>query len=419
MIEYTNEQQKELKKIESKKMKKEFIKVAKVMIKNLNREMGQDFNGWWEQLKDYSLGKYKTEGIITPSVNLLQKINRKEIIIFSAGNKLEQTKVSNSDRKKLVVFPFDKIFLDYNFGIEMDDDFYAVCNGIFFQKEKEVIMVCMLWSYFNVITGEQKQKAINFGFKEEFMLQTENIQLDKLKTPFGERQTKRILNIIEKFVVAVGKKEYTTYKKWKPSGLVTKEIIYANDVSAHIRHFWPDSGRFKISYMSKEELIEKGYHIHEIVYRDGELRRDVPYTIIGAFVTGADKPKKEKNTTREIMKGRIFRQEQKLYEIIRDIFPKEFIKQHDRKAVKPLELDIYIRNLKLAFEYDGEQHFIREVCENVFHSDFDELQKRDRKKDIMCRDKGICLIRVKYDEKLSGRLVKAKLRKAGTNYGKQ
>lgn len=66
-----------------------------------------------------------------------------------------------------------------------------------------------------------------------------------------------------------------------------------------------------------------------------------------------------------------------------------------------MELDLYNEELKLAFEYDGEQHhrFI-----NYFHAsreDFIKQQKKDLLKQQLCIDNDITLIRVPYSIKLN------------------
>lgn len=68
---------------------------------------------------------------------------------------------------------------------------------------------------------------------------------------------------------------------------------------------------------------------------------------------------------------------------------------------KPLELDCYNSSIKLALEYDGEQHY---KYVSLFHKSPDDLAKqveRDALKDRMCRQMGITLVRVPYwiDEK--------------------
>ena len=73
-----------------------------------------------------------------------------------------------------------------------------------------------------------------------------------------------------------------------------------------------------------------------------------------------------------------------LYTIMCELFPNEEVKYNDRKTIKPLELDVYIPSLKLAFEYDGSH----------FHSQ-DDVTARDARKEELCKQKEITLYRVK------------------------
>ena len=62
-----------------------------------------------------------------------------------------------------------------------------------------------------------------------------------------------------------------------------------------------------------------------------------------------------------------------------------------------LELDGYCKQLKLAFDYDGIQHY---EYTNPFHKserEFNRQRKRDEMKDRKCKIHGTTLIRIKYD----------------------
>ena len=64
-----------------------------------------------------------------------------------------------------------------------------------------------------------------------------------------------------------------------------------------------------------------------------------------------------------------------------------------------LELDGYCENLKLAFEYDGAQHY---QFKELFHKtpeDFKNQQNRDLLKDQLCQQNNITLIRIPYTVK--------------------
>jgi len=143
----------------------------------------------------------------------------------------------------------------------------------------------------------------------------------------------------------------------------------------------------------------------------------VPFKIIGNFLVGEGKEKKEDNRRISVAKGRIWRSEQKVYNILKEIYPDKIIRRHDRRTLKGLELDFNLPELRLGIEYDGEQHFDRKVCEEVFKSDFDAQVRRDREKDKRCRRKKIKLIRIKYDEPLTKTHIRKKLNAVGIVFG--
>jgi len=62
-----------------------------------------------------------------------------------------------------------------------------------------------------------------------------------------------------------------------------------------------------------------------------------------------------------------------------------------------LELDGYCEELKLAFEYDGRQHY--EPWNKNKPEELIEVQKRDKLKDKLCKENDITLIRIPYWEK--------------------
>jgi len=388
-------------------LKKFIKKYGEAYKKNSVEGIPNSFNTFQKNMKLYEL-----QGLLNfESKTFFDKVKelKQETIIFNIDNNKVDENVSLSQ----VIIPFGNLFIGSNILFEMDDELYS-CEGFFVIEKENLLDIGYFWS---------KRIGDGYGFNR-FIINKDNLinpKFDETKVNFfnetSEERWSRDKIIIQKFWILfknilqnIAKKEYTTYQKWKPSGLITKEIIYSHDVSTHIRHFWKDSGRFKIPLMKQEKWESLGYLTRELIYHNGNIERDVPYIIIGSFIVGKDKLRKKENRTIEILQGKVWRNEQRLLEIVRELYPFEFIKRHDRKAVKPLELDIYIKNLNLAFEYDGKQHFDKKLCEEVFKSDFKELQKRDRKKDIKCRDKGIYLIRVKFDEKLNKANIKRKIK---------
>ena len=67
---------------------------------------------------------------------------------------------------------------------------------------------------------------------------------------------------------------------------------------------------------------------------------------------------------------------------------------------KTLFLDLYVPRLKLGIECQGKQHFEF----NKFHyqdaNAFREAKRNDRKKEEQCKELGITLIKINYNEKI-------------------
>ncbi len=103
---------------------------------------------------------------------------------------------------------------------------------------------------------------------------------------------------------------------------------------------------------------------------------------------------------------------EKLLEIVRELYPNQRIElEHNVASKGALFLDIYLPRLKIAFEFDGIQHF--EYNEH-FHGNkenFLKARRRDNEKDEQCEQQGITLIRVAYNEQMSKELVLGKLEK--------
>jgi len=97
-----------------------------------------------------------------------------------------------------------------------------------------------------------------------------------------------------------------------------------------------------------------------------------------------------------------------LLEIVRKIYPNQRIITEHHVGEKLL-VDIYIPTYRLAFEFDGEQHF---RYTEYFHGDrqgFVRAQKRDLRKDELCQNQDITLVRVAYNEQLEEENIRSKI----------
>jgi very-short-patch-repair endonuclease len=384
----------------------------------------ESFYSFFRTLKEYSIDerfKNDKERMSKELFEMFKGDKKREIIIFTP-NKERLDKITI--KKRQIKFPFDKIFLEYPIIKRISEDSIIICSGFLFFKPKEEnkknIMMCSIAYTFykkeNDDYLQYGQSISHLAFREEEIFELNDNPEHHYAEIENFRPTEyfflQIKEVIQKFVYTIEKKEYTSYKKWTPSGLIEKEIVYSYDRAGHKRHFWKDSGKFRLLDLPHEELIKKGYGIDEIVFRNNELRRDVPFKFINQTKVGD----KKDNQTNKIENRRIYllgkknlRIENKIFDILKQIFPDKLIRRHDRITLKGLELDFNIPELKIAIEYDGEQHFDKELYKKIYGEGFEAQVKRDKLKNKLCSKKNIKLIRIKYNEDISKRNIKKKL----------
>ena len=86
--------------------------------------------------------------------------------------------------------------------------------------------------------------------------------------------------------------------------------------------------------------------------------------------------------------GQRSKAEKILEEKLLDKFPTWNIIFNDRQILDGLELDVYIPHLKIGIEWNGIYHFIKMNNEEKFKN----IQNKDAKKLLLCKEKGIDLI---------------------------
>lgn len=78
----------------------------------------------------------------------------------------------------------------------------------------------------------------------------------------------------------------------------------------------------------------------------------------------------------------------------------------------PLQLDRYYPDLKLAFEFDGKQHEEYNKFIHKSKKNFDYYKECDKLKEKHCEDKGITLIRIAYNYKITEDAIQLDILKA-------
>ena len=101
-----------------------------------------------------------------------------------------------------------------------------------------------------------------------------------------------------------------------------------------------------------------------------------------------------------------------LLKIVRRLLPDYKVIHHYRGAeLEGLELDIWLPDLRVGIEYQGEQHY-RVVEPWGGKAGLERRIANDKRKRKLCRSLGYDLIEIKFSEKLSDQLVRSKLSQA-------
>lgn len=103
-----------------------------------------------------------------------------------------------------------------------------------------------------------------------------------------------------------------------------------------------------------------------------------------------------------------WKSEQQLFAIARKLYDDASYQYHE-KWLGNQSLDIYIPSINIAIEYQGEQHYKPvELFGGVEH--FHRQNKRDERKRQLCIKYGVKLIEWKYDEEISVKNFKKKIK---------
>ena len=96
-----------------------------------------------------------------------------------------------------------------------------------------------------------------------------------------------------------------------------------------------------------------------------------------------------------------------LFKIVQRLFPdKQVIRHYRPDWLEGLELDIYVPDIELGFEYQGQQHYHLNKAWGG-KKGLEKVKERDLKKRMICEDKKVRLIAVDYTEPLTEKHIKS------------
>lgn len=142
----------------------------------------------------------------------------------------------------------------------------------------------------------------------------------------------------------------------------------------------------------------------------GQVRRHYhPYVDLLVRAKTMDRRTARAETMRRLSISRWVREDE-LYEVIRKLFPDRTIRRESSPAwLGQQRLDIYLPELALAIEHQGEQHFfpIEAFGGQIA---LEKTQERDRRKRALCKENGVSIIDVRFDDPITMPSLRNRLR---------
>jgi len=345
---------------------------------------------------------------------------------FKLDNELAQLLWNTDSKLEYKHLPFPSIFLDTN--VEIDEDIWIRGMLLFDLGSKEAREDPRKFGFVSMGEGS-KEILINLIIQNrktnecyKFNLYSDGLAAkgttDKtLQSYFSsEKSKKKIRMFICSFLkflynpdVEVLDKIYTEkqIQRREKKGKSPYEDHFYLKITGKTRQYLDnfDGDHFTRDYLRRTHCwIVRGFY-RKLTSLKYKVSKEI---WIAPFIKGMGKPKQKEYLVTE--KKKVWVNQLRMGDLIKELYPNHLVIPNTRGFLDGLEIDYYIPDLKLGFEYNGKQHY--ELVE-VFHKDESGLKdqkERDELKNKIAKEKGIRLITLRYDEPLTKEYIKTKLK---------
>lgn len=200
-----------------------------------------------------------------------------------------------------------------------------------------------------------------------------------------------LLDKIQKMSIELLSKNYWKLCKkyqWKCSN----NHIWEASANSVVKHGCPECKNKEKFNIIAQKVHERGFELISTTYKGihAKYLLECPdkhrwEPIIKNFLSGSGCPHCKVNLT-----------EYKCRFIFEQLTGFKFTKTQSMLSQR-LELDGYCKELNLAFEYNGEQHYLK--MKHISNKSYNGIKRRDKLKSNLCEQKGINLIIIPYVEK--------------------
>lgn len=155
---------------------------------------------------------------------------------------------------------------------------------------------------------------------------------------------------------------------------------------------------------------QHGKNAHVEWYGSQIRKHYQPYVDLLVRGKAMDRRTARAETMRRLSISRWVREDE-LYEVIRKLFPDRTIRREASPAwLGQQRLDIYLPELALSIEHQGEQHFFP-IEAFGGQSALEKTKERDRRKRALCNENGVTVIDVRFDDPITIPSLRSRLKR--------
>ncbi len=338
---------------------------------------------------DELLKDMKESNIITP-IEYLQKNtpNMNDLVNKRLNDFKNSISLDVSFSKKLELF-FNTYRRYYNYGEDILDSFTESddkCNnGVFINKYPDQVQYC------RDILPLEPQNYYNVWIEYPENFYENNIVKKKLK--IKEIEVYKSQNWKwDWFKKKDHKPDFTEIVSFKESEIYSRGGIQTYNIELDYtgrKHLLEDTILFEVNIkVIRDKCFRGGFY---------EYSKNPFILILNTIFRESENMLRIKKGLPKIGEGWI--SEMRLYNIVKEHY-QNALHQASPEWLKPQHLDIYIPYKKIAFEYQGRQHF-EPVDFFGGEKSFTKIKKLDLKKYLKCKKKNIKLIYWRYDEQIN------------------
>lgn len=347
------------------------------------------------------------------NIDLIKRVftNLSDSKDFLVSDKIIKSLWFTNNEIKKIYPPFESIFLDIDIKL---NEYQNLCGLLMFNDDKENINSYIIT--FVITDSYGKNFNENFSIHSYAVMDDDKNNINKNSRELFNKIvnfSQSFLNFIYNPEVEIVKKEYSSIriKRKSQQGKVVRNHYYLKlrgKVRVYIDCLYEHSKKIKYQRHIDSWIVRGHYKKLISTFWTFKYGQEI---FISPFVKGYKKQKLDKYNKKYILsEKKEWFNEMYMTSLVRKIFPQYIILENTRGILDSLELDCYIPSLRIGFEYDGEQHY---NFPNAFHKtkkDFIQQQKRDKRKNKLCKELKIKLIRIRYDEEITEDLLNNKLK---------